>query len=394
MTAPGRGATNELRILSVEFVSDHGMLLDYDTDWEDDGLPFAKPEWPKMTGDDPAGHPVSHTVDKPVELDVRVEFFGPRSKRSISGTLTALDAKDGTKAFERRWRFRRGRQTIRVEFLKPLPKTVQLLDVDWMWLVHGKGITPFGFLGQKGVQSWPVQTQFEIFFTLAPPSTVPEFPDITYRRMKHAVAKVSAAPSMDPHAIVKHLMSTFKEFRLGVNPRNAWLLGESGAKGDCRTIVRYVINILLMVGVPGHARCVLVYEKLRDGFPRHPFFSDPTMMQLGKEPADSDFSVVAEEPTARQIDGGLNKPVLIHPNGKWSLVLVDGDGGPNAFEACLEFTHGNTVFHAGGVKDFKTKEEVITVFKSLSWAELDKGDPTTTDDDKMVPVTGKDIKVY
>ena len=91
-------------------------------------------------------------------------------------------------------------------------------------------------------------------------------------------------------------MSTFTEFNLGVNPKNAWLLGEPGAVGDCRTIVRYVIKILLMVGVPGEAKCVLVCEKLRDRFP--------------------------------------------------------------------------------------------------GWAMLDKGDPSTEEDDKMVPVTGKDVKVY
>ena len=61
----------------------------------------------------------------------------------------------------------------------------------------------------------------------------------------------------------------------------------------------------------------------------------------------------------------------------------------------MEFTYaGDIVFHAGGVKDFKTKEEVIRVFNSLSWAVFDEGDPKTQDDDKMVPVTGKDIKVY
>jgi hypothetical protein len=231
--------------------------------------------------------------------------------------------------------------------------------------------------------------------TQASPSTVPEFPDFTYRRMKHAVAAVSKASSMDPHAIVKHLMSSFKDFELGVNPRNAWELSESGAKGDCRTIVRYVINILLMAGVPGDARCVLVFEKLRDGFPRHPFPGDHSRMQLEKEPTAMDFSVVAEEPTEGQIDGGLNRPQLIHPTEPWALVLFDSRDGQNAFEACLEFTYAaDTVFHAGGVKDFRTKEEVITVFKSLSWAVLDPGDPRTPEDDKMVPVTGKDIKVY
>ena len=77
----------------------------------------------------------------------------------------------------------------------------------------------------------PAQTRFEVFVTLAWPTTVSEFPDITYRRMKHAVTKVSEAASIDPHAIVKNLMGTFKEFSLGVNPMNAWLLGEPGAAG-------------------------------------------------------------------------------------------------------------------------------------------------------------------
>jgi hypothetical protein len=339
MTAPGRGATNEIRILSVKFVSDHGLLLDHDKDWEDGGLRFAKPEWPKKAGD-PAGYPVSHTMDTPIELDVKVEFSGPRSKRSISGTLTGVDAKDATRVFERRWRFRRGEQTIRAKSAKPLPKKIQQLDVDWMWLIHGKTITALGFLGVKGIQSWPAQTQFEIFVTQVEPSTVSGFPDITYRRMKHAVAKASAALSMDPHPIVKHLMSNFKAFNLGVNPKNAWELGEPGAVGDCRTIVRYVINILRMVGVPGDARCVLVYEKLDDGFPRHPFKGSTARMQLEKEPTKDDFDVVAEEPTEHQRLGGLDKPELIHPNGKWKVILFDSHGGQNAFEACLEFTYG------------------------------------------------------
>ena len=119
---------------------------------------------------------------------------------------------------------------------------------------------------------------------------------------------------------------------------------------------------------------------------------DPTMRQLVREPTAGDFFVTAEEPTEDQQLGGLNKPALIHPNGKWKLILFDSHGGQNVFEACLKFTlTGDTVFHAGGVRDFKTKEEVITFFKSLSWAVLDKGDPSTEEDDKMVPVAGKDV---
>jgi hypothetical protein len=43
MMAPGTGATNELQILSVQFVSDHGVLLDHDVDWEDGGFRSANP---------------------------------------------------------------------------------------------------------------------------------------------------------------------------------------------------------------------------------------------------------------------------------------------------------------------------------------------------------------
>jgi hypothetical protein len=44
----------------------------------------------------------------------------------------------------------------------------------------------------------PAQTRFEVFVTLAWPTTVSEFPDITYRRMKHAVTKVSEAAHRSP----------------------------------------------------------------------------------------------------------------------------------------------------------------------------------------------------
>jgi hypothetical protein len=70
--------------------------------------------------------------------------------------------------------------------------------------------------------------------------------------------------------------------------------------------------------------------------------------------------------------GGLNYPVRYdlpnHPD--WSLTLIDGDGGCNAFEATAKFTYaGVTKYYEGGVPgSFATNpSQVLTVFQSLSW---------------------------
>src|SRR6185369_9938638 len=54
-----------ITILSVDFKSDHALLKDYDTDWNDGGARFPDPEWTAA-----AQHPISHTMDKEVQIEV------------------------------------------------------------------------------------------------------------------------------------------------------------------------------------------------------------------------------------------------------------------------------------------------------------------------------------
>jgi hypothetical protein len=268
-----------------------------------------------------------------------------------------------------------------------LPRKVRRVDLGILWYVEG---------GRSAAV--PTYTHHPVYLTMGTPTAVPEFPGITVKRLTHAVERVGrigsidphAPPVLDPHAIALDLMGERGQFTLGSNPFNAWLLAEPDQAGDCRTIVRYVTNVLKMIGCPGIAKAVLLYEKLKPSVPTDPL--GPSRVKLRAEPAAGDFTLVAEAPPTTGNQGGMDRPELIHPNGRWKAILFDHRGGQNAFEACMEFTHGGkTKLLPGGVGlvAFDKKEDVMTrAFKSLSWAELDRGDVADPTDDRMVPVTG------
>ncbi len=374
--------TAQLRIVSIEFLSDHGLLRNNDVDWEDGGDLFAKPEWPVTVGN-AVGHPVSQTMDTPIELEVVIDFTGPRSMRSVKGTLLGRDEKNQLQ-FKKDAVFKKGLNRILLISDKNLPMAVGLVSLNILWAMLGKNITNFGFFGAKGVNFIMEMTRHDVFVTMNEPIEVPMFPDITLKRMKHAIELVSGVKSVEPHTIVKRLMSKFRSgYVLGENPWNAWELVDSG-KGDCRTIVAYVMNLLSMVGCPGQAKCVLVYPKIRASVPSHTYeietkvpgvkLIDPTRKQLERDVTWSDFDVVAEETTETQKLGGLDNPGLVHPTEKWSAILFDSDGGQNAFEACLEFEHNETKYYPGGtlMEHSKLVNVITSIFKSFSWAVIDK----------------------
>ncbi len=387
-------AMGQLTIQAVRFLSDHGIMLDHKEDWEDGGMPFDKPEWPISPGV-PRGHPISHTMGTKIQVEVTVEFVSSKARRGIKGKLIGDDPDLGIH-FEKAVHFRSGVQKIKLISDHDLPNKVRLMDLRLVWSIEGSDISPFNIFSTSKVLAFPIVSKHEMFVTMNEPQTVNEFPDVTYRRLQHAVKKVAETATIDPHAIVKHLMESFGRFELTNNPKNAWLLGDPNSEADCRTIVRYVINLLKMVGCPGEAYCMIVFEKLSISFPSISNAKlGPGFRQLLREPADVDFTVVAEPPPMAGPLGGLDRPQLIHPNGRWKLVLFDGDDGANVFEACLLFKHGGkSVYHAGGVGEYGTPQEVIHVFSRLAWAKLDKNSPATDDDDMMVPANIKPVKIY
>jgi hypothetical protein len=71
--------------------------------------------------------------------------------------------------------------------------------------------------------------------------------------------------------------------------------------------------------------------------------------------------------------GGLNNPQRFHPNGIWTLSLIDFSDGCNAFEATAKFTFNSvTKYYAGGTTGvFDNPNQVLTVFHTLSWINFE-----------------------
>ena len=148
-------------------------------------------------------------------------------------------------------------------------------------------------------------------------------------------------------------MGRWGTFNLNVVYGNAWELADNPGRGaDCQTIVRYTENIIRMVGCPGTAEVIVVWAKVPT--PDHaeenpwptPHVADPPQWHNQHRPPDP-----------RKV--------------RWLAGLVDWNDDPNNYEACLRFTHGGvTKYYAGGVGPKDDSQEVIRIFKSMSWVEF------------------------
>jgi hypothetical protein len=327
-------------IVSVEFVTDHQLLKDYMTDWVDGGSRFPKPEWTAAYQ-----YAVSHTLDKNVGIKLTIEV-SPSNACPETGTIHGEGP--GGMIFEKKDRsFKPGRETILLTSDLKLDKKIQELAFTINWTSPG-----------TSVAISPSSTTNTMFVTMDTPTTVPAWPGTTLKRMRHAVKAAGGANSLDPHEIVKHVISKWNRFNLAVAFQNAWELGDdvTDASGqlvgaDCQTIVRHTQNVILMIGCPGTAEAIVVWAKVpapatgvENAFPR-PNVSDP-----------------------KQWYNSFNTPNAARAS--WRATLVDGSMGQNRYEACLRFTYGGTTkYYAGGVTDFNNANQVIRVFRSLSWKD-------------------------
>jgi hypothetical protein len=338
-----------IKLLSVEFVSDHKLLKDYNADWEDGGARFPKPEWTPG-----AQHPISHTMDKEVEVKVTIEVE-PSDACPETGTLRG-EAPGGLVFEKTGVSFKPGKQTIQIKSDKKLEKKIQELDFSVDWSTPG-----------TSVSISPTKTSNIIFVTMDTPTTPAARPGITLKRMRHSVKAAGGAGSLDPHKIVKHVMSKWSSFNLSVVYDNAWELGDdkrytSGPNAgdligaDCQTIVRHTDKIIKMVGCPGVAEFIVVWAKV------------PTPTTGEENPA---YTPNMSNPKQWY---NSHRPFNA-ARAKWRATLVDHGGGQNRYEACLKFEHGGVKkYYAGGVGQLDNANEVIKVFKTMSWRDDDTGD--------------------
>jgi len=329
-----------IKIVSISFKSDHALLKTYDTDWKDGGARFPKPEWTSA-----GQHPVSHTMDKEVKIEVEIEVT-PVDACPETGTLQGIGP-NGMVFKKTGVSFSPGKKKIELTSDKKLEKKIQELDfkIDWTTIGTSVGITPSS-------------TSNKMFVTMDTPTT-PRWPGITLKRMRHAVKATGGAGSLDPHEIVRHVMSKWSTFNLSQVYDNEWELADDARDpvtgdligADCQTIVRHTESVIRMVGCPGTAEFIVVWAKVPaptvgiENPAYTPNMSNPKQWYNSFRPPDP-------------------------AKATWRATLVDFGGGQNRYEACLKFTHGGVMkYYAGGVGRKDDVDQVIKVFKTMSWRD-------------------------
>jgi hypothetical protein len=330
---------DQLEINSLSFLSDHQVMKDYTADWDDGGALYSKPDWLSSNA-----NPVSHTKNKKVKVKLKLTATPPNAsvqKGRLKGT-----GPDGLEFDTGEISFKAGNNEVTLESKQPLTDKINEISFKINWTLEGLSST-----------ITPAETENMMFITMGKPTAPARNPGITFKRLRQAVSAVALAGSNDPHAIVKFILGRWGVFNLDIVYDNAWELADDTINpvtgtyfgADCQTIVRYTENIIKMVGCPGTSKFVVVWAKVPT--PVHgecnaaykPNVSDPKQWFNDYNPRDPAKAL-------------------------WRATLLDGDDRHNRYEACLEFEHGgNKKYYAGGVGEKASPDEVILVFKSLSW---------------------------
>ncbi|MGH9902427.1 MAG: hypothetical protein ACRD68_11530 [Pyrinomonadaceae bacterium] len=352
------GPITDVRLIWLEFLSDHKMLKDETSVWTDTGTLYAKPDWRNGRAEQ---NPISHTLYQKIKvkllLDVRPDSACP-DKATIEGTGAGFSfRKEGVK-------LEPGLNVVELESKEKIRQRIEWIDLNIWWTIE-----------TERYGNYLENTENIMFVTYGTPRKGggTKVDGVTFKRMSRSVALVGGTGSLIPHTIVSKLMGMFPFYTLKRHPAvperyehptyfqkhhpdagGAWVMADYMDKsGECQAIVRLVQGVIYQVGCPGTAEFIVVW-------------------------ADPDIN---KGRTVLEGLSGLNDKNKIGPNGKrWYAHLADEDPeavgkvftpdemGMNNFEACLRFTHGGVMkYYGGGAGTYDTKEEVIGAFHALVW---------------------------
>ncbi|HEY5912264.1 MAG TPA: DUF4157 domain-containing protein [Verrucomicrobiae bacterium] len=345
-TPPTPGPTAAMvKLKSLRFTSDHGVLKNNRDDWGDSGSRFSEPEWEVKTADRGSA-PISHTKGQTVLVRVVLDVS------SDAGAPTPFvlrgEGPEAFLSFDASGVLSSGEQEVVLNSRKPLPDEIgAFLQQAILWSVEIN----------KRRQLIGLTFNHDVFVTCGQPSG-----GATYKRMATAV-NLTKGFGKNPHDIVGGQMKRFPFYNLK-NPirGNIWVLADEipafGGKGaDCQSIVRFLMAVNSVIALPGQARGISVYASP----------AAPTT------PLEGDLVE----------GGGATKGMWLFHN----VGLFDADDNFNNYEAALEFTNGSgglfpdrerfTRYYPGGVPGgaaLKSKEEVLQVFKRMAEAGLINGE--------------------
>jgi hypothetical protein len=119
-----------MRVTALEYVNDHGVLTNYQTDFKSGGQKYPKPEWTSSHA-----YPVSYSMDQYIELYLTVEVK-PANACPEVGTLTGK-TKGGLLFEAKNWTFRPGVNKIFMIAHTALQHEIQSGEFEVHWEVSG-----------------------------------------------------------------------------------------------------------------------------------------------------------------------------------------------------------------------------------------------------------------
>lgn len=315
---------------SITFKTDHGVMKDNQSNWTAAGSPYGEPEWRINERSQIVSHPISHTMDRNIDIDVGLNVLpvtapsAPIALRGVSN-LPFLN-------FDFSGSLQGGlNRTVSMTSSGKIPPAIEnYKDQEIRWKMKW--------------QDWEHEigrTKHTVFVTMADPAQPTE---VTYKRMNLAVGIVAPSHSLDPHTIVADIMKNWNKYNLAIYYENPWELADDIKAGaQCITIVKFVKAIIETIGCPGVAQAVTI--SAREG--------------AAGTPIEQICPVCP----------GLNVPSSHPGHHNWILALLDSAWHANTFEAALKFSYGGVLkYYPGGVDGvLSTPEEVLQVFQCLAW---------------------------
>jgi hypothetical protein len=324
-----------IKLVSLTFKSDHNLLKDYTTDWNDGGLRFPKPEWTPGTQ-----HPVSHNMDKQVSVEVEIEV-APANACPETGTLRG-EGPDGMVFEKKGVAFNSGRFKVSLTSDKNLAKKVRAFDFEIKWSTKGTSV-PIS----------PSTTKNKMFVTYDTPYNDTAYNNgVTLKRMEWVCTKCSG--DSNGHASVKKIHDSTSVFDLSAStPSPHWKIA-GGAHAQCMDLAKFYMLATEMLGLRT-GQVVYLYPK------------------VGKTTKESTSGSDNER---RSVSSSGHPSSTTHNafNPNEEILLVDQNGGWNNYEACYKFTHPDTTgasktrYYAGGADDYDTAQQVMkAVCKQTEW---------------------------
>lgn len=399
--------TSIQKVLRLTFKTDHHSMTDNNSDWQNTGSVFPKPEWTYGK----ASSPISHTKNQKVLVEVDFEV-NPTNADETDADVTGTAAFGSLVFTATKQKFKGGVITVTAESTAPLPDLVEKLTGDIKWSVNTT---------KDGVFDAGASWGHTIYVTMDTPISVAgREAGITQYRMEKSVAlvqgtgKATAPWTAAPSAIVLSLMGLIPDYRLVADPAvnnarpgvshpdyfnsmgGAWNIADFiSAAAECQAIVRFFRAVIKQVGCPGTALIMLIYadptvnngntvlEDDMEGPPPNDGLHHVPNQTVNGHNSFASLLGSARDGSNNPVAGAVKQGAVFDGNKRnLSLPKILGIGS-NAYEACMKFTDpaGTTAYYPGGVASagLPTKEQVILVFQALAWMSSAPGGKPTED---------------